>query len=48
MYITLFVVFCRFDLELYETFSERDIDSIRDCFRGEPDPVSPGIRGKYQ
>jgi hypothetical protein len=37
---------CRFDLELFETYRERDVDYIRDCFIGEPDPASQGIRVK--
>lgn len=46
MYITLAMLFSRFDLELFETYRHRDIDYVRDCFLGEPDRASPGIRVK--
>ncbi|KAL7905486.1 cytochrome P450 [Trichoderma velutinum] len=46
MYITLAILFSRFDLELFETYRHRDIDYVRDCFLGEPDRASPGIRVK--
>ncbi|KAF1817444.1 cytochrome P450 [Eremomyces bilateralis CBS 781.70] len=42
--VTLAVVFRRFELELYETIRERDVDNQRDCFLGESMPDSPGIR----
>ena len=46
MYMSLSTILCRFDLELFETHYERDVDYTRDCFLGEPDPSSPGIRVK--
>ncbi|KAL7943922.1 cytochrome P450 [Trichoderma barbatum] len=46
MYITLAMLFSRFNLELFETYRGRDIDYARDCFLGEPDIASPGIRVK--
>jgi hypothetical protein len=46
MYITLSTLICRFDLELFETYRERDVNHVRDCFLGESDRASPGIRVK--
>lgn len=46
MYITIATIVSRFDLELFETYRERDVDYIRDCFLGESDLASPGIRVK--
>lgn len=46
MYITLATLLCRFDLELFETYRERDIDYVRDCFLGEPSAESLGVRVK--
>ncbi|MCJ1244131.1 hypothetical protein MMC30_001329 [Trapelia coarctata] len=44
MYTTIPAIFRRFDLELYETTWERDIDTWRDCFLGDPHPESLGMR----
>ncbi|KAL8732133.1 MAG: hypothetical protein Q9181_004048 [Wetmoreana brouardii] len=44
--IILASLFHKFDLELYETLRERDIDVARDCFIGEPSPESLGVRVK--
>ena len=44
LYITLACLFHRYDLELYDTIRERDIDVARDCFIGEPSPSSVGVR----
>ena len=38
----------RFDMELYDTIRERDIDHKRDFFIGKPDPSTQGIRLKIQ
>jgi hypothetical protein len=46
MYMSLATILCRFDLQLFETNRERDVDYTRDCFLGEADPSSPGIRVK--
>lgn len=46
MYMSLAAVLTRFDLELHETDWERDVHYSRDCFLGEPDPKSAGIRVK--
>ncbi|EIT74228.1 cytochrome P450 [Aspergillus oryzae 100-8] len=46
IYMSLAVILARFDLELYDTRWERDVHYTRDCFLGEPDPASPGIRVK--
>ncbi|KAL8738347.1 MAG: hypothetical protein Q9181_000857 [Wetmoreana brouardii] len=37
-------LFRRFNLELYDTTKERDVDFVGDCFLGEHNPDSPGIR----
>lgn len=44
MYISLAMLFRRFDLQLYETYRARDIDLVRDCFVGETKKESPGVR----
>ena len=44
MYISLAVIFRRFDLQLYKTYRERDVDLVRDCFVGETAKGSPGVR----
>jgi hypothetical protein len=44
LYLTLAMIFRRFDLRLYETFRGRDVNIQRDCFIGQPDPESRGIR----
>lgn len=36
----------RFELQLYDTTKERDVDLVRDCFIGEPHPISIGVRVK--
>jgi hypothetical protein len=46
LYIVIACLFRRFDLELYDTIRERDIDIVRDCFIGEPSPQSKGVRVK--
>ena len=46
MYIVIACLFRRFDLELYDTTRERDIDVARDCFIAEPSPKSTGVRVK--
>ncbi|EAW12447.1 cytochrome P450 [Aspergillus clavatus NRRL 1] len=46
MYLSLAAILPRFDMELYETDWERDVQYSRDCFLGEPDPRSPGMRVK--
>ena len=44
MYISLAMLFRRFDLQLYEMYRARDIDLVRDCFVGETQKESPGVR----
>ena len=44
MYLVVATVFRRFELELFETDRQRDVDSSRDCFVGVPSSNSPGIR----
>lgn len=44
LYITLAYLFRRWDLEMYETTRERDVDFVRDCFVGETEPGSKGVR----
>jgi hypothetical protein len=34
----------RFELEMFDTIRERDIDSVRDYFVGLPTPGSKGLR----
>lgn len=46
MYIALATLFLQFDLELFETYRERDIDYVRDCFLAEASRESQGIRVK--
>lgn len=46
LYLILGTVFRRFDLELFETTKERDIDIARDCFIGEPSKQSKGVRSR--
>ena len=44
MYLAIPALFGRYDLELYETLRERDVDSSRDCFTGEAAKSSKGVR----
>ncbi|KAL8908998.1 MAG: hypothetical protein Q9207_000449 [Kuettlingeria erythrocarpa] len=44
IHIVIACLFRRFDLALYDTIRERDIDAVRDCFIGEPAPGSLGVR----
>ena len=46
MIMTLATVFRRFDLELVDTIYERDVKIIRDCFIGEVDPTTQGVKVK--
>ena len=46
MHILLACLFRRFDLTLYDTSRERDIDVVRDCFIGEASPESKGVKVK--
>ena len=48
LYLMLGAVFNRFELELYDTNKERDIDSTRDYFIGEPSKHSQGVRVKVK
>ncbi|KAF2653981.1 cytochrome P450 [Lophiostoma macrostomum CBS 122681] len=43
MYMTIATIFRRFDLELYDTVRERDIDLVRDCFLQEPSFDAKGV-----
>lgn len=38
------MIFRRFNLRLFETYRERDVDIQRDCFLGEPDLKTQGVR----
>ncbi|KAI1827693.1 benzoate 4-monooxygenase cytochrome P450 [Xylaria intraflava] len=44
IYLTLAYLFRRFDLELYQTSKQRDVETSNDCFIGTPHLNSPGIR----
>jgi cytochrome P450 len=44
LYVVLGSMFRRFDLDLYQTTRERDINVARDCFIGEPSRDSVGVR----
>ncbi|KAF2773718.1 benzoate 4-monooxygenase cytochrome P450 [Teratosphaeria nubilosa] len=44
IYLAIARIMTRFDLELYETVRERDVDVMRDCIIGLPSAESPGIR----
>lgn len=44
--MSLATILCRFNLQLFETSWERDVAYTRDCFLGEPDRASQGIRVK--
>ena len=46
LYLILGSLFRRFDMDLFETTKERDVDIVRDCFVGEPSRQSPGVRIK--
>ena len=46
LYIVTACIFRRFELELYETSRERDIDIIRDFLVGWPSPDTLGVRVK--
>ena len=46
LYIIIACLFRRYELELYDTVRERDIDVVRDCFLGEASLESPGVRVK--
>jgi cytochrome P450 len=44
MLMMLASVFRRFDLELVDTSYERDVKIVRDCFIGETDPNTEGVK----
>lgn len=44
VYLGVAAVVRRFDMELFDTVKERDIDVVRDCFIGLPSPESKGLR----
>lgn len=46
LHITLATIFRRFELELFETKREVEIDSARDCFLAEMVPEAVGVRIK--
>lgn len=46
LYLVLGTMFRRFDMDLYHTVKEDDVDVARDCFIGEPKVSSLGIRVK--
>jgi hypothetical protein len=43
-FVALAAVLRRFEMRLYETVRERDVDVVRDCFVGMPHPDSKGVR----
>lgn len=43
LYLVIACVFRRFDLKLFDTIRERDIDVVCDCFIGEVSPESRGL-----
>lgn len=44
MYCAIAAVVMRFEFELFDTRYERDVEVVSDCFIGEPDRLSLGIR----
>ncbi|PQE05656.1 cytochrome P450 protein [Rutstroemia sp. NJR-2017a BBW] len=46
LYLVLTTLLRRYEFQLHDTFRERDIESVRDCFIGEPHPESFGVRVK--
>jgi hypothetical protein len=44
LYMALAYVFWRFEMEVYETVEERDVETTSDCFIGMTDLSSVGIR----
>ncbi|PVH93773.1 hypothetical protein DM02DRAFT_661648 [Periconia macrospinosa] len=46
LHITLATIFRRFELELFESKREIEIDSARDCFLAEMVPEAVGVRVK--
>ncbi|OQE10007.1 hypothetical protein PENVUL_c005G07059 [Penicillium vulpinum] len=46
LYLTIAHLITRFELELYDTIWERDVENSHDCFIGVADLSSPGIRVK--
>ena len=46
IYLTIASIFRQFDLELFETTQERDVDVVHDYFLGMPSLASPGIRAR--
>ncbi|KAM0812547.1 putative Cytochrome P450 [Seiridium cardinale] len=45
LYFTIAHVLRRYDMELYDTIQERDVDVLHDCFIGVSHLESPGIQG---
>lgn len=46
MYIAIAKILGEFDLELHDGVRERDVDTHRDCFLGEPRDDAKGVRVK--
>jgi cytochrome P450 len=46
IYLASAALLRRFNMELFDTFRERDIDVCRDCFVGLPRKDSQGVRVK--
>lgn len=44
LFFVISSVLRRYDLELYDTEWERDVELTRDCFVGMPRPGSQGVR----
>lgn len=48
MSLVLAEMVVRYDMSLYDTTRERDIDHARDLFLGRPDKSSKGVRVKIR
>lgn len=44
LYLTLATLFRRYDMELFDTVRERDVDIYYDGFLPQPSPQSKGVR----
>jgi hypothetical protein len=46
IYLAVAALVTRFDMELYDFDSKRDVDIVRDCFLGMPSKEAKGVRVK--
>ena len=46
LYIAIMYIFRRFELQLYDTVKERDVDNVRECSTGDTTRESPNVRVK--